>query len=105
MIDIRCERLINFSEAAAFLPAGSRPNLSTWWRWYTKGWLGVRLETVRAGKRRYTTVEAMQRFITAVTKLDDTPENTAVVPSPPKAERGDFGADKAFAFLSQEGII
>lgn len=36
-----------------------RPSPSTAWRWYRKGILGVRLETVVVGGRRYTSKAAL----------------------------------------------
>lgn len=71
MIDVRVEQLITFNKAAEFLPEGRRPDYSTWWRWYRRGWRGIRLETVRFGNRRLTSVEAVLRFIAATTALDE----------------------------------
>lgn len=42
---------------------GLRPNLSTCWRWRTKGCNGVILQTWMIGQRRYTTAQAVQEFI------------------------------------------
>ena len=67
MIDLTQERPLTFNEAAAFLPSGSRPNHSTWWRWWRHGVRGARLETVLVGGRRFTTAEAVLRFIAATT--------------------------------------
>jgi hypothetical protein len=46
---------------------GRRPNLSTGWRWSTKGCRGIRLETVIVGGKRLTTVEMVRAFIRATT--------------------------------------
>lgn len=63
MIDVSVERPITFNEAARYLPEDRRPNFSTWWRWSTAGVRGVRLETILIGGRRYTTAQAVERFI------------------------------------------
>jgi hypothetical protein len=52
---------------AVFLVTGRRPNLSTSWRWSTKGARGIRLETVIVGGKRLTTVEMVRAFIRAST--------------------------------------
>ena len=66
-IDLSAEQPLTFNEAAEFLPAGSRPNYSTWWRWSRRGCRGVTLETILIGGRRYTTAESVQRFCERVT--------------------------------------
>lgn len=67
-IDLSREAPIKFNEAAKLLLVlESRPSHSTWWRWWRHGVHGVRLETIVFGGRRYTTKEAVQRFITATT--------------------------------------
>ena len=52
---------------AVFLVTGRRPNLSTSWRWSTKGCRGIRLETVIVGGKRLTTLEMVRAFIRATT--------------------------------------
>lgn len=52
--------------AAAKLPG--RPHVSTLWRWATHG-VGPdrrRLETVLIGGRRYTSLEALERFVASL---------------------------------------
>ena len=63
--DLQNETLIFLSEAAKRLP--NRPSTATLWRWHSGGVRGVLLETIMIGGRRYTSVEAMARFITATT--------------------------------------
>ena len=55
------EKLLSVNEAAKVIPG--RPHLSTVWRWISYGVGGVRLETVQIGGRRYTSFEAIERFI------------------------------------------
>lgn len=63
MIDPRAEQLIPIGEAAAHIPG--RPHRATIWRWIQRGIRGVVLDSVRVGGRRYTSVEAIHRFILA----------------------------------------
>jgi Protein of unknown function (DUF1580) len=63
-IEIANETLISFQEAPAFVPG--RPHISTLHRWRLRGVRGVRLETVLIGGRRFTSREALQRFVAAV---------------------------------------
>ena len=50
---------------------GLRLHTSTWQRWRLRGVAGVRLDTVRIGGRRMTSVEAVRRFIDASTSAVD----------------------------------
>lgn len=62
------EDLILLPTAAAWIAqrtGGRRPNISTLHRWATRGVRGVRLETVAVGHVRYTSVEAVRRFLNA----------------------------------------
>lgn len=69
MIDIEGEKLISFCDAARRLPSlrrGKPLNLKTLYRWAQTGRRGVRLESVRVGGTRCTSVEALARFISAL---------------------------------------
>jgi hypothetical protein len=68
-IDISSETLVTFSQAAALLP--NRPSLATIFRWRARGIRGAKLETVRIGGGRYTSVQALERFAAAVTAVAD----------------------------------
>ena len=61
MIDIASETLLTIREAPASIPG--RPHISTAWRWILRGVGGRKLETVLVGGRRYTSKEAIERFI------------------------------------------
>lgn len=63
------EHLLTLSQAMHELP--NRPSPSTAWRWYRKGVHGIRLETTVIGGRRYTSREALDRFLSAVTSAAD----------------------------------
>lgn len=62
--DLKSETLVRISDSKT-LPCS--PHRSTVYKWYKHGVdVGgriVRLETVRIGRRRYTTLEAFHRFI------------------------------------------
>jgi hypothetical protein len=62
------EDLIVLSKAAAWIAdrtGGRRPNISTLHRWATRGVRGIKLETVAVGHVRYTSIEAVRRFLNA----------------------------------------
>ena len=63
-IDTRKEDLLSLTEASAATPR--HRSVSTMWRWCQQGVRGVTLETVMVGGRRYTSVEAMDRFFDRV---------------------------------------
>ncbi len=63
------EHLLTLAQAMHELP--NRPSPSTAWRWHRKGIHGVRLETTVVGGRRYTSREALDRFLSAVTSAAD----------------------------------
>jgi hypothetical protein len=64
MISIFSESLVRLSAAGRHLPGN--PSLPTLWRWHSRGVRGVRLETVALGGRRYTSREALERFVSAL---------------------------------------
>jgi len=64
MIDINVEHTLPLNEAAKVVPG--RPHTATIWRWWRRGVKGVKLETVVVGGRRFTSVEAIQRFIASL---------------------------------------
>ena len=63
------EELLSLSQAAKSLP--SRPHPSTVWRWTKRGVRGVRLETIVIASRRFTSREALERFVAATTAVVD----------------------------------
>ena len=68
MIDPEIESLIPLSSVPTLkcLPlrrGGKKLALSTLWRWSTSGLRGRRLETVKVGGQRCTTLAALKRFI------------------------------------------
>jgi hypothetical protein len=64
-IDIRTETVIPITQAPKHFPG--RPNVSSVYRWFGKGSRGARLETIVVGAKRFTSVEAIERFIERTT--------------------------------------
>ena len=64
MIDHEHEHLLSMTAAAKTLPG--KPDVATLWRWRTAGCRGVKLETMLYGGRRYTSSEAIRRFLNAI---------------------------------------
>ena len=63
MIDVTNEELITFNKARDAFPGGRRPALATLHRWRLDGIRGVRLETAQIGGSRFTSREAIVRFL------------------------------------------
>ncbi len=65
MLDSPNEELIPLSEASNHLPRrhGKKVHYSTLYRWITKGARGRVLESRTVGGVRYTSVEALNRFV------------------------------------------
>jgi hypothetical protein len=62
-IDTATETLISLSDARGAFPGGKRLSLATLHRWRLHGVRGTRLETCLIGGLRYTSCEAISRFI------------------------------------------
>ncbi len=60
-LDFTIEEPIPITSAPSHIPG--RPALSTTWRWILKGIRGRRLESGMIGGRRFTTKEAIARFL------------------------------------------
>lgn len=71
MIDVRTETLIRFQDAGRFIPG--EPAVSTLHRWRASGVRGVKLETLLVGGTRFTSTEAIARFI-AEQNCDEQPQ-------------------------------
>jgi hypothetical protein len=61
MINVGSEQLCLLTKASADVPGS--PHTSTLIRWAMRGLRGVRLETVLVGGRRFTSIEAIERFL------------------------------------------
>ena len=69
-IDFDSERVISLQNAAAFVGV----HRSTVYRWAGGRVNGCRLETLRVGGRRRTSVEALQRFFERLTAAEPSPQ-------------------------------
>ncbi len=66
MIDIEKETLITMNDVCLMFPgraASKRISLSTVWRWTLRGHKGVMLDSIVVGGKRYTSKQAVQRFV------------------------------------------
>ncbi len=80
-IDVQSETLISFSDARSAFPGiDRRLSLATLHRWRLNGVRGVKLETVLIGGLRYTSREAIDRFIQAQ-NADDVPATPVITAS------------------------
>lgn len=64
------EKPLSLAQAARVVPHAdedSPPNPATIYRWIRRGICGVHLESLRVGRRLYTSAEAVRRFLTRVT--------------------------------------
>jgi Protein of unknown function (DUF1580) len=69
MCDILHENVITMTEAPGHIPG--RPHSATIWRWWNRGIEGIKLETFMVGGRRFTSTEAITRFIKRTTAAQD----------------------------------
>jgi hypothetical protein len=80
-IDCELETIISFTDARSAFPGiDRRLSLATLHRWRLTGVRGVRLETVLIGGLRYTSREAIVRFI-AAQNAADAPATPAITPA------------------------
>jgi len=87
------EKRISFG-SARMLPVlerdGSQPDAATVWRWAVHGVRGLKLESVVIGGRRFTTAEAVERFVHALS----TGSSDTSAPTPQQRKR-EIAAAKA----------
>lgn len=93
-IDIHREHLLSLAQAARMLP--SSPSPTTMWRWCTRGVRGVRLRSVKVGRSRMTSEEALQEFISNLN-----PEAT----SEDSAQTRETRSSACTAALRRRGLI
>ena len=68
MIDLSTETLIPWQQVAKHVPG--QPHVSTLHRWRLRGVRGIRLETLLIGGKRFSSREAITRFIVALNASD-----------------------------------
>ncbi|MFN9433711.1 MAG: DUF1580 domain-containing protein [Planctomycetota bacterium] len=77
MIDLSIETVFPVSEAPQHIPG--RPSKGSCWRWVLQGVGGIKLESILIGGKRFTSHEAIQRFVdrrTAASNGDVPPART-----------------------------
>lgn len=62
-IDATKEDLVSFNDARCAFPGRDRLSLATLHRWRLHGVRGTKLETILIGNRRFTSKQAIARFI------------------------------------------
>ena len=100
MIDFSNETPVPINQAPKHYPAG-RPNISTVYRHFGRGCRGTRLETFVEGGRRYTTIEAIRRFVARTTANSPGADPP---PSRPTSRQREASISKAEAELAEAGI-
>jgi hypothetical protein len=99
-IDLSAETVVPINQAPKHYPYG-RPNLSTVYRHFGRGCRGARLETFVAGGRRYTTVEAIRRFVERTTANSP---GASLPPSRPTSRQREAAIRHAEGELEKAGI-
>lgn len=95
--DLLAEDLIPFAQAIRSLPG--RPSVATGYRFLLRGGrAGIKLETILVGGRRFTSKEALHRFIRRNTAAADS-RRQPVPPAQSSAE-----SDKIARQLDAEGL-
>jgi len=97
MIDLGTETVLSLNQAAKAAPG--RPHLATIWRWAQRGVKGVKLETIVVGGRRFTSSEAIERFIARTTAAAN--GEPAPIRTPRQRQRAIAAAEAA---LARDGI-
>ena len=79
MIDPQIEQLFLLTEACDVVNPSHPPHIATVWRWALYGVCnGIRLESIKIGGQRFTSREAIGRFLVRLNE-------PAAVPVPPNA--------------------
>jgi hypothetical protein len=68
-MNIMGEKLVPLGEAGGYVPL--RPHYSTLKRWAYEGINGVVLETLKIGRRRFTSLQALERFVERLNGASD----------------------------------
>jgi len=97
-IDVNTEDLIRFTDAIRSFP-GRDICIQTLHRWRLRGVRGVKLETCLVGGTRYTSHQAIGRFIAA----QNTSPATAASVSPKQRERQSAAARRELAAMGVGG--
>jgi hypothetical protein len=90
MIEALAATFVLLSKAGRLL--STNPSAATMWRWALRGVDGVKLESFKIGGRRYTTAEALDRFVARLN--GPRAANTLQVASRPEQQK-DLAARRA----------
>lgn len=100
MIDVLAEEVLELGDARKLLPG--RPDRATIFRWALgTGSHGVRLETVKVGRKRFTSKQAIQRFVEASTAAADGKAVPATVRTSRQRQKAIHAAERR---LAAEGL-
>lgn len=97
-IDTALETLVSFGDSRTAFPGDRRLSLATLHRWRLHGVRGVRLETILVGGLRYTSREAIERFIAAQNEAD-APSAPVITPAQRRRQ-----SEAARAALEEIGV-
>lgn len=70
MIEPTKEKIVSLADAAMAFPGGA-VHISTLHRWRLRGVGGAKLETFKIGGKRFTSTEAIQRFIAELNSVGE----------------------------------
>lgn len=77
MINVETETLVPISSAATMIPCHPPPSRATIWRWMLTGVRGRKLESIHIGGRRFTSEQAIARFLNPQSEPTTTSQNMA----------------------------
>ena len=103
-IDIKEETLIHFPDARSEFHNGRRHSMASLHRWRLHGVRGIKLETIRIGGLRYTSREAIVRFIDAQNAVPESREAAPESPVIVTATQRNTMAEAAQVELQRAGI-
>ena len=100
-IDIENENLIPFSKLPKWCEKnlGNRVHPTTLHRWRLRGIRGVKLETILAGGKRYTSASSLNKFFADSTAAADGNNTVATFDRP-----DDQAVSEAEEYLAKEGV-
>ncbi len=77
-IDLSTETMVPFPDAPSRIPG--RPHIATVHRWRLRGVRGIKLESCLVGGKRFTSIEAIERFVERTTAAADGEQSPSRTP-------------------------
>jgi hypothetical protein len=107
MINIQTENILSLAGAAKAIPKidGRHPNTSTVYRWISDGVRGVKLDSVRFGRRLCTSQEALQRFVVELSDAPTPKNRPRATTGTRTAKQRERDVAKAHDRLAARGLI